>query len=181
MQKWSISRSDPNDCTICAYSPPKPWSSQCDAHGSSCYRVISIAGIADAHGSDPNVCAVHAYSPPSLDLLNPMPMSVLATALSLPLAHPRANSPPALRLRALASPVRISPIDRGVCASAVIARNQCVVVVSGGVKAEIMKAGAPGLDVLKRATMLFALGCCAYSTAVVLGCGAAWAVAEDSI
>jgi hypothetical protein len=56
-----------------------------------------------------------------------------------------------------------------------------VAAVSGGVKAEVTEAGAPGLDVLKRAAVLFALGCCACSAAAVLGCGAARAAAEDSI
>ncbi|TVU44541.1 hypothetical protein EJB05_03986, partial [Eragrostis curvula] len=117
-------------------------------------------------------------------------MAVLATALPpltlrrwrpLLAAHPGANSPPALRLRAPASPLRTSPILRGSCAGAAVERNCCVAAVSGSVEAAITEAGAPDLDVLKRAAVLLALGCCACTAAAVLGCGAARAASADSI
>ncbi|KAK3145778.1 hypothetical protein QOZ80_3BG0257320 [Eleusine coracana subsp. coracana] len=117
-------------------------------------------------------------------------MAVLATA-SPPLtlrrwrpllaAQPPANSPPALRLLAPASPLRTSPVHRGSCAGAVAERNWCAAAASGGVKAEVKGTGAPDSDVLKRAAVLLALGCCACAAAAVLGCGAARAAAEDSI
>ncbi|CAL4936507.1 unnamed protein product [Urochloa decumbens] len=95
-------------------------------------------------------------------------------------AHPRANPPAALRLRAPAAPLRTS-IPGNPCAVASVRRTPCAAAAaaaSGGVKAEVIEWEAPDWDVLKRMA-LAALGCCA--AAAALGCGAARAAAEDSI
>ncbi|CAL4919548.1 unnamed protein product [Urochloa decumbens] len=92
-------------------------------------------------------------------------------------AHPRANPPAALRLRAPAAPLRTS-IPGNPCAGAAVGRTLCAAAASGGVKAEVIEREAPDWDVLKRA-VLVALGCCA--AAAALGCGAARAATEDSI
>ncbi|CAL4944907.1 unnamed protein product [Urochloa decumbens] len=93
-------------------------------------------------------------------------------------AHPRANPPAALRLRAPAAPLRTS-IPGNPCAVASVRRTPCAAAAaSGGVKAEVIEREAPDWDVLKRMA-LAALGCGA--AAAALGCGAARAAAEDSI
>ncbi|CAD6207097.1 unnamed protein product [Miscanthus lutarioriparius] len=93
-------------------------------------------------------------------------------------SHPRASPPPALRLRAPASPLRAS-VPRDSCAGATVPRAPCAAAaLGGGVKAEATERKAPDWDVLKRVALL-ALGCCA--AAAALGCGAARAAAEDSI
>ncbi|XP_066334333.1 uncharacterized protein [Miscanthus floridulus] len=116
--------------------------------------------------------------------------SVLAAAAASPLltsrrwgplvaSHPRANPPPpALGLRAPASPLRAS-VPRDSRAGAAVPRAPCAAAaLGGGVKAEAREREAADWDVLKRVALL-ALGCCA--AAAALGCGAARAAAEDSI
>ncbi|KAG0547149.1 hypothetical protein BDA96_01G054500 [Sorghum bicolor] len=120
-----------------------------------------------------------------------MAASVLAAAAASPqltsrrwaplvASHPRANPPPALRLRAPASPLRAS-VPRDSCAGAAVPRAPCAAAAAalgGGVKAEATERVAADWDVLKRVALL-ALGCCA--AAAALGCCAARAAAEDSI
>jgi hypothetical protein len=122
----------------------------------------------------------------------PTAASVLAAAAASPpltwrrwapllaASHPRANPPPALRLRAPAPPLRASSVPRDSCAGAAVRRTPCAAAeaVGGGVEAESTEREAPDRDALKRVALL-ALGCCAAGAA--LGCGAARAAAEDSI